>query len=85
MQRVQVDLGQFRKTFASSKTLTQHVVSKGHNATMIVEERIPPQPAAPVPFIKNQLKCLFCDLVSKDLITNEEHMQVLHSFFVPQK
>ncbi len=85
MQRVQVVFTPFRKTFASSKTLTQHVVSKGHNATMIVEERLPQQPAAPAPFIKNQLKCLLCELVSTDLSANEEHMQVSHSFFVPQK
>ena len=85
MQRVQVVFSQFRKIFASSKTLTQHVASKGHNATMIVEERIPQQPAAPTPFIKNQHKCLFCELVSKDLSENEEHMQVSHSFFIPQK
>jgi len=85
MQLVQVDFSQFRKTFASSKTLTQHVVSKGHNATMIVEERMPQQPAAPIPFVKNQLKCLFCESVSTDLSANEEHMQVSHSFFIPQK
>lgn len=63
-------LSNHRKTFASLKTLTQHVVSKGHNPSAIVEPRVK-APTQPAPFQIDHKRCFFCLKTSATLQENE--------------
>lgn len=73
-----------RKTFASLKTLNQHVASKGHNPAAIVEPRVKIA-TQPAPFQKDHKRCFFCLKASATLQESEEHMQKAHSFFIAQR